>query len=394
MKHPAAIILDGHQRSALATTRALGKLGCSAYVAETQRHCLAASSRYCVDSLIYPDPATDPTGFTQWLEELDRQRPGSVLLPMSDVTVPLVLRSSLGNLKTALPSLTAYEAVSDKYNLFQHATRVGVRVPKTLAVSRGQLSSLADLDFRFPVVIKPRHSATRTAAGVLKRTVKYARSRDELTSLVAAMLISDEDEVLLQEYISGRGEGVFALYQNGTPLFFFAHRRLREKPPSGGVSVLCESARPAVHALQAARNILDPLQWHGVAMVEFKVDADGHPWLMEINARFWGSLQLAVDSDANFPSMLYQLAATGNVSPPADFKVGRQLRWFLGDLDSLYATLKSRAYTPTVFAKLSAIAKFAVPWRPGLRYEFLRASDPAPAWYALSRYVRSFGRQQ
>ena len=37
------------------------------------------------------------------------------------------------------------------------------------------------------------------------------------------------------------GVGVFALYDHGKPVGFFAHRRIREKPPSGGVSVLSES---------------------------------------------------------------------------------------------------------------------------------------------------------
>ena len=37
-------------------------------------------------------------------------------------------------------------------------------------------------------------------------------------------------------------------------------------------------------------------------MVEFKHDErDGVPKLMEINGRFWGSLQLAIDAGVDFP---------------------------------------------------------------------------------------------
>ena len=40
-------------------------------------------------------------------------------------------------------------------------------------------------------------------------------------------------------------------------------------------------------------------------MVEFKLDArDGVAKLMEINGRFWGSLQLAVDAGVDFPAIL------------------------------------------------------------------------------------------
>ena len=43
--------------------------------------------------------------------------------------------------------------------------------------------------------------------------------------------------------------------------------------------------------------MLDAVDFEGVAMAEFKTD--GHnAWLMEFNARLWGSLQLAIDAAA------------------------------------------------------------------------------------------------
>ena len=85
------------------------------------------------------------------------------------------------------------------------------------------------------------------------------------------------------------------------PVAFFAHKRLRERPPWGGVSVLSESAEPDPRLKALARQLLDDACWHGVAMVEFKVAPDGTPYLMEINTRFWGSLQLAIDAGVDFP---------------------------------------------------------------------------------------------
>ena len=77
----------------------------------------------------------------------------------------------------------------------------------------------------------------------------------------------------------------------------FAHRRLREKPPSGGVSVYRESVAPDPSLVARAAALLAGLGWRGVAMVEMKTDArTGTPYLMEVNGRFWGSLQLAVDA--------------------------------------------------------------------------------------------------
>ena len=89
-------------------------------------------------------------------------------------------------------------------------------------------------------------------------------------------------------------------------------------PPSGGVSVLCESVPLRKPLVDYALRILQSAAWHGVAMVEFKLDArSGIPHLMEVNGRFWGSLQLAIDAGVDFPWLLYQLAATGSAQPPA-----------------------------------------------------------------------------
>jgi predicted ATP-grasp superfamily ATP-dependent carboligase len=137
----------------------------------------------------------------------------------------------------------------------------------------------------------------------------------------------------------------------------------------------------------AARRILDPMQWHGVAMVEFKIDAAGRPWLIEVNARFWGSLQLAVDSGADFPWLLYQLAQGAHPDVPDGYAAGNRLRWWLGDLDNLYARLKDRRWTPTIAHKAAALAEFLRPWQPRTRNEFLRWSDPAPSWAAFRQYL-------
>ena len=44
-------------------------------------------------------------------------------------------------------------------------------------------------------------------------------------------------------------------------------------------------------------------------MVEYKRDSStGQPYLMEVNGRFWGSLQLAIDSGVDFPRILVACA--------------------------------------------------------------------------------------
>ena len=384
-----AIVLDGNQRSALAATRSLGKRDITVYVADARRGSLAASSRYCRSSLVYPDPAAHPDQFSNWLKRLDEVLPSAVLLPMTDTTVPLVLDAAkrFKHLRMALPSAEAYAAASDKFQLFGLARSVGVMSPATAVVSRATTAILDETPWGYPLVVKPRHSTTRTAGRTIKRGVRYAYNRAELIQSVQTMLQDPHDEVLVQEYVAGQGAGVFAFYQSGEPRLFFAHRRIREKPPSGGVSVLSESVALPEAATAAARTLLDALHWNGVAMVEFKIDAQDRPWLVEINARFWGSLQLAVDCGADFPWLVYQAAQGENPHVSQTYAVGNRLRWWLGDLDNLYAQVRDPRLTPTFASKARALGTFLTPWQPRTRDELLRWDDPAPAFAALLHYL-------
>jgi predicted ATP-grasp superfamily ATP-dependent carboligase len=391
-----AIVLDGNQRSALATVRSLGRRGIAAAVAESRTGSLAAASRFCRFELVYPDPATAPDDFVAWLVKTTAEHPEAVLLPMTDMTVPLVLQAAATrpDLRTALPSAAAYHAVSDKGRLAQIAHDVGVRTPATVRVSRSTLATLDTGSFQYPIVVKPRMSATRIGAITTKRGVRYASNRSELLSCIAQMLADDTDELLIQEYVEGHGAGVFALYERGEPRLFFAHRRIREKPPSGGVSVVCESVALPEQGVTIARKLLDSVGWHGVAMVELKIDTHGQAWLIEINARFWGSLQLAVDCGADFPWLVYQIARGEPLEIQPNYTVGNRLRWWLGDLDNLYARLRDSQWTPTLFQKALAMGEFLVPWSPRMRYEFLRWNDPAPSIAAFRQYVGALGRRR
>ena len=58
------------------------------------------------------------------------------------------------------------------------------------------------------------------------------------------------------------------------------------------------------------------LAWHGVAMVECKRTPEGDFVLMEINAKFWGSHDLALAAGVNFPGDLVALLEGRALSEP------------------------------------------------------------------------------
>src|SRR5262249_54288816 len=114
--------------------------------------------------------------------------------------------------------------------------------------------------------------------------------------------------VLQQEYVHGHGVGLEFLFDNGRKAWHFAHERLHEFPLTGGASSYRKSIAPPAALLDDAERLLTALSWHGVAMVEFKMDSNGRHQLMEINPRLWGSLALSIDAGIDFPMGLLMLA--------------------------------------------------------------------------------------
>jgi predicted ATP-grasp superfamily ATP-dependent carboligase len=388
------LVLDANQRSALAATRALGSQGIPVFAGDETRSTLAGSSKYCSGTFTYPPPSTHPEPFIAAVRREAADRGASMLLPMTDTTSSLLVQRREAFDGAAIPfgSSAAYDTLADKWALWRLARRLGVPVPRTVAADAVQ--SLPDdlSGLTFPLVVKSRRSRMwsdgRSVAGV----VTYARSEVELRAILARSSCLGRHPFLLQEYIEGVGCGVFALYDRGKPVVFFTHRRLREKPPSGGVSVLSESVDVAPRLRELSERLLGHVAWHGVAMLEFRVSRDGTPYLLEANPRFWGSLQLAIDAGVNFPVLLYRLAVDLAPGPTTPYKVGVRSRWLLGDLDQLYLTLKG-APGPGLRrgGRWRAVAEFVRSFNRITRQDVMRLDDPKPFLVELRQYAARIG---
>jgi predicted ATP-grasp superfamily ATP-dependent carboligase len=382
------LVLDANQRSALAVTRSLGRhREIEVLAADETPTALAGSSKYCSRYLRYPSPATQPADFCRWLAERVAIDDIAMLFPTTEITSRLLLTQvgQLGSCKLPFADLDTVLALADKWKLVNLAEKLGIPHPRSQFFHHGE-------DFTgyqpaaYPVVVKPCLSQIWLGDRWLNSSVHIARSPAELQALIAGKSYLRQHPFMLQEFIPGHGAGVFALYDRGRPLTFFTHRRLREKPPAGGVSVLCESAMPDPRMLDMARRLLDAANWHGVAMVEFRVTPAGEPYLMEVNARFWGSLQLAIDAGIDFPHLLYRITNGEQLAEVAPYRIGQRLRWLLGDVDSLYLTLRDREQF-SVGDKCRRLLDFLTPHPFSTRHEIGRLDDLGPAWFEVKQYL-------
>jgi predicted ATP-grasp superfamily ATP-dependent carboligase len=134
--------------------------------------------------------------------------------------------------------------------------------------------------------------------------------------------------------------GFRGLGDNGTLLLTCQKRQIRGISYAGGASVFRETMRdPRIEEL--GRTILEHLDWHGLASVQFLKDPDsGEYKFTEINPRVWASLEMDVLAGADFP-YAHWLLATGNADRiETEYELGTGNHLLIGELRYLQSVLR------------------------------------------------------
>ncbi|MCC6160366.1 MAG: ATP-grasp domain-containing protein [Deltaproteobacteria bacterium] len=379
------IVCDASERSALAAVRSLGRAGHEVHVAATRHPSLASVSRYSSRFFSVSDPMTAPRLFAEQVLGEARRIDAELIVPLTDASCFALGRADHGGL-VVQPDIETLELAADKYEVFRLARELGLDVPRTIAIERADSPIPAELSY--PLVVKPRRSRVLDGETLVALGVTYAANERELRARLKN-LPEGAFPVLLQTRVTGDGVGYFALARDGVVLAEFFHRRLRELPPSGGVSVLREAMVPDAVVRRHSLALIERLAWTGPIMVEFKRDAEGRPNLMEINGRFWGSLQLAIDAGVDFPALLAKMKRGEAFSMPG-FRPRLRTRHLLGDIESVAVALaKGSAALPAGRSRWAYLREWLL---MGGRAEIESMDDPRPALHEYRTFARKWGR--
>lgn len=400
------LVTDAHELAGIGAVRSLGRAGyrVTGFYSEAALRAdgmppglpPVGGSRYAAVVRAAPDPWTEQRAFAQALLAAARSGQFAALLPVSEAALIATqsIRAELpAELLLLMPRAEHLRYTLSKFHLNQAARQLGVPIPRTAFIFDGEpqspweLSGLAGL--RYPLIVKTDNH--------LLPGGQYQRGRTllvrEPAQTTAALLACREagGAIIVQEHIAGRGAGAFVLRAHGQTLLRFAHRRLHEVPYTGGVS----SLRASIHdpdLLALAERLLGGLAYEGVAMVEFRLDEAGRPFLMEINGRLWGSLALALHAGVDFPLAMVRAArgstaltatATASaaaVAAPPDYPDGLRCRnVFPGELHYLRSVLGAPSAELGLGAKAAAVAEFLLLFLdPRVRYDYLWWQDPLP----------------
>lgn len=365
----SVFVTDGRSRASLAIVRSLGKQGIKVIAGESMPICSTFYSKYVQKKVIYPDPDRYPDQFADFMYDFVQNNDLDMIMPVRDSTTLTLSKYKQRFSPYVKIPLADYDTLTigrDKAQTIRLAEELNIPHPKTTYDEDPDFERIKK-EFSFPVVIKPRESSG-------SRGIVYIQSPDALEDAYIKTR-TRFGKLMVQEFIPyGGAYGTSMLLNHGEVRAFFSHKRLREYPISGGPSTLREGIRDPKLERYAA-DLLSSVQWHGVAMVEFRMDSrTGEYKLMEINPRFWGSLALPIFSGVDFPYLLYRMGMEGDVEPVSDYPVGMRSRWLIfGDILWLLGSPN----------KMKAIPEFMKFRDKNLCYDTLSIDDPFPALGAV-----------
>lgn len=345
---PKVLVTDGRSKASLAIVRSLGKKKVDVTAANDYLINPTFFSKYAKNHVIYPSPEKHPDLFIAEMYKLIKKEKFNVVIPVRDASTMLFSKyKNIFSNYTNMP-IPNYDAIitgRDKAQTVKVAMENNIPCPETYFIENEDVNKIK-ARLKFPVIIKPRESSG-------SRGIVYVESAERFIDEYKKVRCYYE-KIMVQEYIPhGRGHySACALFnQNSEPRASFVYKEIRQFPITGGPATFSESVERA-DIIRYFLKLLKAMKWQGVAHADFLIDPrDNKPKLLEINPRFWTSLNLAILSGVDFPYLLYKMGIEGDVKPVNNYRIGVKMRVLPEDLLCFLST-------PNRFKKISEFMTF------------------------------------
>jgi glutathione synthase/RimK-type ligase-like ATP-grasp enzyme len=289
-------------------------------------NCLAHNSSYKL--FVLSDKKRTPAKFSKhtsyykyykktsdetWLEIISKEVEDqniSIIIPIAEDEFRFFINNSHRLPKSvniiALPEINNFETAIYKHKLSAFLKAHNLPHPKYQYINDFESYSNEEFLLQFPVLIKPLHD--KGGDGILKfdskKTLdKYLKKHSNFT------------ELFIQEYIKGYDIDCSVLCLNGEIIIHTIQKgNLRGHSsfaPQLGFDFLNNDA-----VLGVTKQLMEALNWSGVAHIDLRYDEQTNDYkIIEINARFWGSVEGSKFAGVNFPDLAIQLAMNNSIEP-------------------------------------------------------------------------------
>jgi len=320
------IIGPRESRGALAAARALGSRGHYVGFGSAMRGGLVDASRWVRRWHRLPWPQ-QPTFAPSLAATVEDQRYAMVFAAGDDWLAALA--ESRDRLSACVPysSTESLHMSMDKLALGALATEAGMRAPHTVEATP---ETLASWEGR-AIVKAGSHWLPHAPHSSLRLEAELVADRHE-AALRAQVIRSHGAQPLLQEVFDGDLVAVTTLTDaSARPIARLQQRALGVWPVPAGVSTRAITVPIDPELATGLDGLLARLQWFGLAQAQFIVRGD-QKVLVDLNARYYGSMALAAAAGLNLPALWVSVAHGERIATTPSAALGARYAWLEGDL--------------------------------------------------------------
>ena len=335
-----------------------------------------ALTRYKSEKIVYDREKAGGLGFFEYGMQLIRENGYSLVVPVSDMGAVY-----LSNHKAELPSSTR-AAVNDA-SVFRYAIDKaltmkvcmdnGISAPKTV-FGENLADRINEIDFDFPVVVKPRTGVGSIGFNIIhtrEKLAEYLRAYDDRNG-----------PLLVQEYIPQGSHPQYRadLFRTKTGEYKAAcvGKVTRWYPLDGGSGIHIVSVHDD-EILGNCKKLLDAVGWVGYANIDMVFDErSGKAKILEINGRTGASIKIDYVCGINISRLILENEMDLPVTDMTTYEDGKRTSCFLPDLLWLLRSPDRFRTDPSWFD------------RKGVKDVIFSWDDPLPSFGFMVESVKSY----
>lgn len=245
----------------------------------------------------------DYTSVSDWLKIIDNyvsKYKIDLILPICEESTKklIVHREQLASKELLVPlsSFENFKKATNKVDLAMHLGMSGISHPKTKIVKPNSINE-DKFQLDYPVIAKPSESMDGFG-------IKYLSNETQLQEFYRCL----SRPYVLQEYIDGYDIDCSVLCKDGNVIAYTIQRGIlfesRKFSPAIGLEFLQQK-----EILEIVKKMMASLEWNGVAHIDLRYDNNAKNFkVIEINGRFWGSVDASMATGLNFPHLYCMLA--------------------------------------------------------------------------------------
>lgn len=258
-----------------------------------------------------------------------------------------------------LPTYNNFNIANNKGLLNKHLEENSLPFPKSQIIKKGIEFDINKIDY--PVLVKPTEGI---GGGVGIYVFKEKKA-------LVDFLNSDKFDCtyLIQDYVEGYDIDCSVLCKNGEVLTYTIQKPYLLSSSKFAPQLAVEFIEEDV-LLDGVKKLMKSLNWSGVAHLDMRYDKNTNEFkAIEINPRYWGSVEASVFAGVNFP-YLHCIASINDDFDKPEYKL---IKFML-----LKGLVKSIKNDKSYLLKLNFILK-----NTPLKYML---KDPKPTLYRFSRF--------